>query len=276
MLKRFKGPAILIAAASASSVAAHDFWVQPSAYWLAPQTTSPVAIMVGHGPDRQRSQISLSRITRFVAISPDGETIDLRPNLKRTEAGLQGDIGLRPPGAYVLALETDATAQSHLPAIKFNAYLNDEGLTPAIAARTQARHMAAEGSENYGRRAKAIVQVGPPGGPQTIVTRPVGYSLEIVPECSPYAVPQSATLPVRVFYEGQPLAGALVKFTNLEHDEAPVETHRTDKSGRAVFAMPKTGNWMLNVVWTKPLPSDRETDFETTFSSLSFGFPTLR
>jgi hypothetical protein len=37
--------------------------------------------------------------------------------------------------------------------------------------------------------------------------------------------------------------------------------------------MPKGGTWLLNV--TKPLPSARATDFETIFSSLSFGFPPL-
>jgi uncharacterized GH25 family protein len=276
ILKQFKASAILTGLLCASSVAAHDFWVQPNGYWFDPSESIPLAIMVGHGADRQQSQISLSRITRFVAISSDGEIIDLRSNIKRADAGLQGNIGPQSSGTYVLALETDATAQSHLPAAKFNDYLENEGLTPAIAARTRMHRTGAEGSENYGRRAKAILQVGPLGGLQTFVTKPVGLSLEIVPERSPYAIPQSSTLPVRVFYEGRPLAGALVKCTNLEHDEAPVETHRTDISGRAMFGMPKTGSWLLNVIWTKPLPPNRETEFETLFSSLSFGFTAAR
>jgi hypothetical protein len=36
--------------------------------------------------------------------------------------------------------------------------------------------------------------------------------------------------------------------------------------------MPTGGVWLLNVIWSKPLPSTRKTDFETTFASLSFGF----
>jgi uncharacterized GH25 family protein len=97
--------------------------------------------------------------------------------------------------------------------------------------------------------------------------------LEIVPEVSPYTQPRPASLPVRVMYEGRPLAGALIKLTNLAHDAAPLETHLTDQVGRATFTMPGTGTWLLNVIWTKVLPSSRETDFETVFSSLSFGFP---
>ena len=72
------------------------------------------------------------------------------------------------------------------------------------------------------------------------------------------------------------MAGALVKLTNLEHDEAPFEMHLTDREGRARFAMPTHGAWLLNVIWTKVPPDTRETDFETVFSSLSFGFPPER
>jgi hypothetical protein len=83
-------------------------------------------------------------------------------------------------------------------------------------------------------------------------------------------------LPVRVLYQGHALAGALVKLTRLEHDATPLETHLTDRAGRAVFAMPSSGTWLLNVIWTRVQPSTAETDFETTFSSLSFGFPPSR
>lgn len=132
--------------------------------------------------------------------------------------------------------------------------------------------MAADGAENYGRQAKSIVQVGPPGtGSLAQVTKPLGLPLEIVPEQSPYTEPRPAIFPVRVIFEGRPLAGALVKLTNLEHDAAPLEMHLTDQAGRASFTLPRDGTWLRNVIWTKPLPSSRDTDFETIFSSLSFG-----
>jgi uncharacterized GH25 family protein len=118
------------------------------------------------------------------------------------------------------------------------------------------------------------VQVGAPGaGSQGQVSKPVGLPLEIVPEANPYGVPQSAILPVRVIYAGRPLAGALVKLTNLKDDASPFEVHLTGRDGRASFTMPNSGTWLLNVIWTKALPRSEETDFETVFSSLSFGFP---
>lgn len=257
----------------ASLVLAHDFWVQPNVYWLKPQAVTPLTLQVGHGPFRQRSPIPLSRITRFEAIAPNGAVIDLRGSLHLAGNTVDGDFRFLNPGTYVLMLETDDRAQSHLPAIRFNDYLKAEGLTPALELRERTHRMDADGSENYSRLAKSIVQVGTlDAGSQTQVTKPLGLPLEIVPERNPYTEPRPATLPVRVIYQGRPLARALVKLTNLEHDAAPVEMQLTDRAGRASFTMPHDGTWLLNVIWTTPLPRTRETDFETIFSSLSFGF----
>lgn len=266
--------ALTAALACATPCAAHDFWLQPAQFWAPPQATTPLTLQVGHGPFRQRSPLPLARITRFEALAPDGARVDLRGRLHPGAPREDGDLRLAAPGAHVLVLETDDRAQSHLPAIRYNDYLRAEGLTPALEQRARTHRTEADGSESYGRRAKALVQVGPPGrGPQAQVTRPLGLTLEIVPEKSPYALPRPSALPVRVIYEGRPLAGALVKLTNLEHDEAPLETRLTDRAGRATFTMPGSGQWLLNVIWTRPLPASRETDFETVFSSLSFGFP---
>jgi uncharacterized GH25 family protein len=203
--------------------------------------------------------------------------INLHDNLHPGGDKEDGNFSLHAPGTYVLVFETDDHAQSHLPAIRFNDYLKVEGLMPALEQRQRTHRLDADGSESYSRRAKSIVQVGPPGmGSQAQVTKPVGLPLEIVPERSPYAEPRAATLPVSVIYEGRPLAGALIKLTNLEHDAAPLEMRLTDREGRATFIMPKEGTWLLNVIWTKPLPSSRDADFETVFSSLSFGFPSTR
>lgn len=256
------------------AVEAHDFWVQPNGYWLTPEATVPLTLQVGHGPFRQRSPIHLDRIQQFTALGPAASSMDLRANLHPGETSEDGHLRFQTLGTYVLVMQTDDRAQSHLPALRFNDYLQVEGLTPALAERWRTHRMNADGSESYSRCAKALIQVGhPPAAIQQAVTQPVGLPLEIVPEVSPYAQPRPEQLPVRVIYEGRALEGALLKLTDLAHDAAPLETHRTDQNGRAIFAMPAGGTWLLNVIWTKPLPSSRETDFATVFSSLSFGFP---
>lgn len=252
---------------------AHDLWIQPLTYWSQPDASIPITLQVGHGAERQRSQIRSSRIARFVAVAPDGTTRDVRAHLHLRGANDDGQLQFETPGTYMVVLETDNRGRSALPAQRFNAYARDEGLTSALEHREHHGKMAADTAESYRRVSKAIVQNGAVDvGIQAHLTTPLGLLLEIVPERSPYA-PGDGDLPVRVFFEGQPLAGALVKLTQLEHDEAPVEERRTDRSGRARFSLTPHGTWLLNVVWTRPVPAPAEVDFDTTFSSLTFGFP---
>jgi uncharacterized GH25 family protein len=258
----------------APSVAAHDFWLQPGEYWVSPDALTAMTLQVGHGPFRQRSPIPARRITQFQAIDSDGAVIDRREQLRLGQPEEDGDFRLKQPGTYVLVLQTDNSAQSHLPYIRFNDYLTVEGLTPALEQRARLHRMDADGSERYSRCAKSILQVGPAdAGSQGQVSKAIGLPLEIVPDANPYDMPRPANLPVHVIYAGHPLAGALVKLTNLENDAAPFEVHLTDHDGRASFTLPNSGTWLLNVIWTRVLPSSDETDFETVFSSLSFGFP---
>jgi uncharacterized GH25 family protein len=97
--------------------------------------------------------------------------------------------------------------------------------------------------------------------------------LEIIPQVDPYAIPRPKSLPIQVLYKNHPLAGALVKLTDLHEDANPLEVHLTDSAGRATFTAPQRGAWLLNVIWTELAPATEDTDFETVFSSLSLGFP---
>jgi uncharacterized GH25 family protein len=261
----------LVLACGPQAAAAHEFWIQPERFWLPVGGTTPMTLQVGTGAERQRSQLPPGRVLRFDATGPGGAIQDLRPALTLGAPTADGALSFSRPGAYVVTLRSDARAQSHLSAARFNAYAQEEGLTPALDARAAANQQAVDASERYSRQTKALVQAGEIGA-QDAVTEPVGLTLEIVPEASPYARPRPAALPVRVLYEGRPLAGALVKLTDLAHDATPLEQHRTDEAGRAGFSMPASGAWMMDVVWTKPL-TDEGVDFETVFSSLSFGFP---
>jgi uncharacterized GH25 family protein len=274
-VRRVAGGAIALAAAGlcmGSPAAAHDFWIQPGDWCPSIATRAPYTLQVGHGEDRQRSAIRAARVTRFDVIGPDGAVTDIRGHMSLGEEVADGAFVPSTDGTQILAFETDHRGESHLPADQYTAYLLDEGLTPALAWRDHAARTDTAGSETYGRVAKALVWRGTTPYPsQDAALRPVGLSLEIVPEINPYRGDRPTRLPVRVYWKGQPLAGALVKLTDLADDSRPRDSQLTDSEGRARFEVPLTGNWLLNVVWTELLPPDRETEFETTFSSLTFG-----
>ena len=200
----------LLVCSPASYIEAHDFWLQPSEYWINSDTLDSMTLQVGHGPFRQRSPIPLRRITRFqqlpltawplTCISGFGS---VRVSRMVTFGLMTRDICTSPANRQRCA---DAPTRHSIQRLS-----QVEGLTPALDQRARLQRMDADGSERYSRCAKSIVQVGPPAaGLQGQITKPVGLPLEIVPEANPYGAKRSATLPVRVLYAGHALAGALV------------------------------------------------------------------
>jgi len=255
---------LLVGICCARDSSAHQFWVQPSEFWLRPPAELSVSLQVGDANSRQESPIPPRRVSRFEAIGPSGDSVDLRAGAARLDKS----------GAYVIALETDTGAYSRQSAARFNEYLETEGLTPALEYRTRTHQLHVDGFERYSRTAKSIVLVGRHNRQaQRHVTQPLGLKLEIVPQASPYADPQPTRLPLRVLYQGHPLAGALVKLLNLDQDLTGANQTVTDGAGMASFSMPTRGNWLVSVVWTRRLEDSADADYETTFASLTFGFP---
>ncbi len=255
----------------AGPVLAHDFWLQPQAFYARPGERVQMVLLVGHGAARQRSSITADRITLFRSSGPGG-TANRIGDLTLGSAA-DASLTFAAPGTFVVFFST-SNISSDLPAPRFNEYASAEGLSQVLAQRTANGTMNKPGRELYSRRGKALVQIGPVGkAPQPQITKPVGLGLEIVPLSNPYAAGNSTRMTVQVLYRGQPLAGALVKLNNLAADAKPVEIHRSDAAGRATFQARHAGQWQYNVVWSQPLANNPTADFLTTFSSLTFGFP---
>lgn len=262
--------ALVLGVALSGTAMAHDFWLQPRSWQTGPGNPLPFVVEVGHGSFRQQWGADRGRLLELNDRARGG-TVDVRPLFKPGGEVPHLTRTFRREGLHIISL-VSANAASNLPAIRFNDYLNAEGLTPAIDARTRTGKMNATGRELYSRRAKALVQVGRQSSSDDVLaTRPIGLTLEIVPLRNPYSLAADHILPVRILYEGRPLSGALVKLTSLEFDAKPLRVVRTDSNGEARFQVPQVGSWLVNVIWTKPVLS-RDADFLTTFSSLTFGY----
>ncbi len=265
---------IVLSLGLAGRASAHDFWLQPLSWQAAPGVAMPFVVEVGHGSFRQQWGADGGHLLALQDLARGG-AVDLRPLFKPGGTVPHLTRVFQRPGLHVVSLvSTDAV--SNLPSIRFNDYINVEGLTPAIDARTRAGVMNSNGRELYSRRAKALVQVGPAApGDDALATRPIGLTLEIVPLRNPYSLGADHVLPVQILYDGNPLPGALVKLTNLEFDARPLRAVRSDAAGRASLQVPQVGSWLVNVIWTHPIKSP-DADFQTVFSSLTFGYPAKR
>ena len=260
--------------AAAGPLVAHDFWLQPQRFQVDLGVSLPVTFQVGHGANRQRWGNGSDRIIMISNIFK-GKRVDQRSRL-RDDGPADLVTSFAAPGLHLLTMQT-TYSYSDLPAIRFNDFAKEEGLAPAIAERKRTRTSDKPGRERYSRRAKALIQVGSQAGTdQSLATRAIGLKLEIVPERNPYALGTSRSLPVHVIYRGRRLANATVKFTNLAFDAKPLAVVVTDKAGRATFNVPAAGEYLLNVIWTEPVTGDPKAEFDTTFSSLTFGYGARR
>lgn len=251
---------------------AHNFWMEPAQFQWSGSAPLPVRMLVGHPGDKEPWGIRQERIVAIRSLGPTG-LVDQRPAFPEGVTDGRISVSLPEPGLHLLMLESH-NSDSVLDPEKFNAYLEKEGLTLIRQDRERNGTGNQPGSEIYSRRAKALIRVG---GLDSGIdpTRPVGQTLEVVPDRNPYALRPDEPLTARIFYQGKPLPGALATLYQIrggEAKEAPDASQRSDADGRVSFAIPKQGAWQINVIWGRPIAQHKRAKYETVFSSLTFGF----
>lgn len=256
----------------AVSAQAHDFWLQPQSFQIHEAGTAPLTIEIGHGADRNSWAAPLHRVVRFDAHHANGVT-DLQPALHRVNQSPELKPKLSASGLNLISMDT-THAFSELDGATFTDYLTKEGLTPALTQREIIRTQDQPGRELYSRRAKTLVRIGEPQpGDERVATSAIGQTLEIIPLANPYSLTADEGLLIEVRYQGKPLSGALVKLRQLDEGEEVFAEHTTDENGQTNFSFPHSGTWLLAVIWTRSLSGNPDAEWDTTFSSLSIGWP---
>ena len=266
--------ALFVASLLSQPAAAHDFWLQPTRFAVASAAPLKIGFMIGHGNEVEPWHVTWERLHSLRSYGPAGLT-DHQASVVPAATSNPGGatIALTGPGTHMVVMESYHST-SNLPAKKFNEYAKLEGLTAAIEHRRRTGASVKPGREVYSRRAKTLVQVG--DAVTDLPLKPIGLTLEIIPERNPYAPASTTMLPVRVFFHGRPLVGALIDLTALGSGGEPTQSQRTDANGRATFVIPRIGAWKINTVWARPVEGRAETDFDTVFASLTFGYSTPR
>ena len=251
----------------AAPVWAHDFWIQPASFAPAPGQAVAVRLLVGeHFSGEAVARPDPAGLLRFVladATSPSSVTVP-----GRTGADPAGLLRLARPGAYLIGFHGKPNA-IELAAAKFNAYLEDEGLDAVLAARAERGQLGEPGREIYSRCAKSLVFAGPATDDALPADRALGFTLELIAERAPHRLRDGEALPVRLLYEGRPLAGALV----VAIPGAPTSDRialRSDAEGRVLLRLPRRGPWLVKAVHMRPAPPGSGADWESLWASLSF------
>jgi len=261
----------------APALRAHNFWIEPST--LTPVPGQRVAVRLRVGVELQGDPVPRdpSLIKRFVTVGPSGGEAPV-PGVPNTEPA--GFVAFQSPGLYTIVYDS-SRFPVELDAAKFETYLKEEGLEAISAARVRQGKSAAAAKEVFSRCAKALVAVG--GGTGSKMgsntgsstdpgfDRVFGQRLELVAEKNPYTLAGGGELPVRLLYEGKPLAGALVMA--LQRGRPDRIAVRSDARGRAVLKLDRPGFWLIKAVRMIPASPDAGADWESFWASLTFTLP---
>ena len=248
---------------------AHDYWIEPSVFRLDPGGRVLFYLRVGESLSGEPAAFSMERTTRF-QIDTSSHRFDVLP-LQHDPAGM---ARLRESGLQVVSYENTPT-YLELPAERFHAYLEAEGLESILQAREEAGTSNQPGRESFSRCAKALLWVEggqPPAAGAGLHARPVGMTLELLTETNPYGMKAPATLTVKLIYQGQPVPGALVMALNRN---APQEVQRLESGpdGRMKFQLQRGGLWLVKAVHIVPAAAAAPEDWRSYWASLTFELP---
>lgn len=264
---RTAGPFVFAALLGLVSVAlrAHDFWIEPSAFTPAPGQRVSFRLMIGQELRGDPFPRDPDLIARFLAAGPAGDmTVP-----GRVFSDPAGVVMVQEPGLYMIVYDS-YRYPVELDAAKFETYLKDEGLEKISALRAKRGQSTAGAKEVFSRCAKSLLAVG--GGSGAGWDRVFGERLELVAEKNPYTLAGGGELPVRLLYEGKPLAGALVVALPKDRQAAPVSA-RSDSKGRVRLQLDHPGFWLVKAVHMIPAPRETGADWESFWASLTFGVP---
>lgn len=251
-----------------ATVGAHEYWLEPGSYFLAPRESSVVNLYLGEGLKIEESiPYRSSKTSIFRLISNDG-VFDLTRDVQEEAAPLFS-FSAQNRGTYLLAMEQNWSYIT-LEADKFHEYLREDGLDYVIAEREKLGEASKPGKERYSRFLKSLIQVGDKRTP-TFGKR-AGLRLEIVPSANPYSLKIGDELPVQVLFEGKPLVGKTLFADN--RDDGSIEKQRliTDKDGFAKIKLGRKGVWLVRLVFMQRCSKNCEgADWESYWGSLSFG-----
>ncbi len=246
----------------APGAVAHDFWIEPGSFRPAVGAKVPLRLFVGMDFAGEPTVYLPDTFERYAVIGPDGER------------GISGTLGDDPagqftvsrPGPYIVAYRSTRFTVTFDTLAEFEQYLEKEGLE---RVKTLHAYGAPKGKvirENYSRSAKSLVIVGKPGA---AADRALGLRLELIAEKNPYT---TSRVPLRLLYEGKPLADALVVAFNKAEPLKKLKA-RTDKDGRVQLDFNRRGTWLVTSVHMFPAPPKTNADWESVWASLTFERP---
>lgn len=259
---------------AASAATAHEMFLKPTSFYVAPNASVPVDLVTGTF-DESLNPVENSRMAD-VSVSTGGRVTRPAASLwthDKTSSHLALKVGAA--GTYAIGLSTRPNVIS-MSSADFDTYLRHDGIEDMIAARAGAGAGAGPATirERYSKHVRAVVQVG------TKLTddaaRPFGYPAEILLTTNPATLKAGDTLNFRVLHKGKPLANQLVygSYQGYHgHDDGGGHMNkiklRTAADGTGSVRIERAGKWYLTLNAMRKV-NEPGVDYESNWATVTF------
>jgi len=261
----------LILGLLASPVAAHEFWIEPLAYQIAPDGTLEAHLVNGEDFGGPKIPYLPNGFVNFLMFTD--------ANNARRVSGRAGDLPalnqepLR-EGLNVVAYQARQSSITYTEWQKFQNFVDHKDFGDILTVHTE-RGLPLEGfKEVYSRYAKTLMGVGNSQGADTRV----GLITEFVALTNPYTDDMSNGMQVQLFYDGAPRVDVQVEvFEKGGEDGVQISLYRTDANGIATFPVTAGRSYMVDsVVLREPseeVANRMDAVWETLWANLTFAVP---
>lgn len=245
-----------------AQVQAHEFWIEPLDYMVAPGDTAQASFNVGQDFKGPSYSYIPGRSVRFDQVV-GGAVSEVQALVGDNPAFSLSDV---PEGLLVVAHETGISSLSYSEDGKFERFVAHKALETGGVVH------ALPFVELYQRHAKTLIGIGAAQGQDSVL----GLRHEMVALANPYVDDLSGGLPVQVLYEGAPRAGAQVElFAKAPDGTVTITLHTTDTEGIARLPMMSGQSYLADSVVLEPLVPAAEGDavWFTHWAALTFAAP---
>ena len=259
---------LVVAITAATSALAHDTWLLPARYRLAPGDTIVLDLTSAmHFPEPE-SGPDPSRVAAWLRVGGSTGTLQaVTAAPGAASKALRLSTAVARPGVAAAWCES-RPREIELKPEEVEHYLAEAGAADVLAQWVKGGKLPWR--ETYVKFAKTFVRVGRPAGDRSWA-EPVGMAFEMVPEVDPTGIRAGARFSLRLVEGGQPAAGLTVGAVAAGVEQPLVAV--TDAEGRASFTLSRRGPWLIRAIHIRPgeMPGTWRSRFTTL--TVSVGEP---
>jgi uncharacterized GH25 family protein len=247
-----------------SGLFAHDFWLIPQKFRSNPGETLVISANTGMDFPNSLSAAAPDRVDQFFVVGETGKT-DIK-DYKPEANSLTARVHCEKPGTYLVGAALKPN-EIRLTAAEFNEYLQVDGLSAMLELRKKEGILGKDSVEFYSKYPKTVLQVG--DRLDETPTKPVGLTLEIIPQVNPYRLKLGDNLAVAVLFRGKPLPNAEIAWGYPGLGDKFAGSTKTNAQGKASVPLVKAGPYIIRLThmeWVK-LPTH---EWESFWTSLTF------